>query len=177
MIFKRFLGFFTLLLLLIAMSGCGSNSVLFWETASKEEINVLVPDGYEGRVLIAWQIPDGALAKKEGDAWQYPLQKDGALLLQNEPPQEISQWVFWYKQVDGTLEPIPSSTCFDNAEEEGVVVCTGMMAVGVNGRDLRPNMGFTITTLDDYLDRKWDGEEFFRLTNLYFEQLALPEVD
>lgn len=172
---KRYVRFFIFLLLVGAVGGCGSYSTLFWQTASKEDIHVLVPNGYEGRVLIAWQVPEGSIAEKEGDAWQYQLQEDGALLLQNDPPQEIGRWSFWYEQADGTLKPIPPSTCFDDAQEEGVAVCTGMIAVGANEKELRPNVGFTITTLEDYLSGKWDDEEFFRLRNRYYDQLVLPE--
>lgn len=163
-----------LVMLTFALLGCGPYSPLPWLTASRQDVHVLVPEGFEGKVLIAWQIPDGKLAERERDAWIYRLQEDGALLLQNDPPEQIIHWSFWYARADGSLEPIPSSTCLDSAQDEGIVVCTGMIADRHKGRDLRPNASFIITRLEDYLSGRWGGDEFFRLTTRYLDQLALP---
>lgn len=163
------------LISLLTTIGCGSYSP-FYDLIPAERIHVTIPDGYEGRILIAWEVPDGEIAEKEDGVWEYRLQKDGALLLQNDSPQVVS-WSFSYERFDGSQEPLPQSTCFEDAPEEGVVVCTGGRLQVFDTVELRPNTGFTITTIDDYINRRWEGEEFFGLFRRYFDRLALPDED
>ncbi len=165
----------TALMLLLTTTGCGLHSA-FYDLIPAERIHVSIPDGYEGRILIAWEVPDGEIAEKEDGVWEYRLQKDGALLLQNDSPQVVS-WSFSYERFDGSQEPLPQSTCFEDAPEEGVVVCTGGRLQVFDTVELRPNTGFTVTTIDDYLNRRWEGEEFFGLFRRYLDRLALPDED
>lgn len=163
------------LILLLTNIGCGPYSP-FNDLIPAERIHVIIPDGYEGRILIAWEVPDGEVAEKKDGVWQYRLQEDGALLLQNEAPQGVT-WSFSYERPDGSQEPLLPSTCFEDAPEEGVVVCTGGWLQVHDTIELRPNAGFTITTIDDYINRRWDGEEFFGLYSRYLDRLALPDED
>ena len=149
-----------LVVLLSVLVGCSSPySALFWQTSSPQEIRVLVASGYEGPVLIIWQVPNGGTATTTDEAFIYRLQPDGALLLQDDPPRSVGQWSFWHEEADGRLVPIPSSTCFNDAPEQGVVVCTGMSAASSNSKEVRPNVSFAITTLarkEEMVDRIFD---------------------
>lgn len=166
---------FILALAAAALGACGPGSPLSVMFSPVERIQVYVPDGFEGNILIAWEVPDGTVAEEKEGVWQYRLQEDGALLLQNEPPQGRRQWYFAYEKDDGSLTPIPNSTCFESATETGIVVCGGTTAGIHDMRELRPNMQYTITTVEDRLLGKWSGDEFFRLTDRYLDQLALPD--
>lgn len=148
---------------------------LSWLVEPKERIDVIVPEGYEGPVLIAYQIPDGITAEKKDNVWQYRLQDDGALLLRSDPLSGVGQLMFFYELNDGTLRPIPHSSCFDDIEYEGVVVCTGMMTEIHRGRNFRPNESFSIARLDT--KRQWTPEDYDRLIDRYFDRLVLPEQE
>jgi hypothetical protein len=165
----------TALILLLTTIGCGSYSP-FYDLIPAERIHVSIPNGYEGRIMIAWEVPDGEVSEKEEGVWQYRLQKDGALLLQNDFPQVVS-WSFSYERPDGSQEPLLQSTCFEDAPEEGVVICTGGWLQTFDTVELRPNTGFTVTTIDDYLNGRWEGEEFFGLFRRYLDRLALPDEE
>lgn len=141
--------------------------------APKDSIDVIVPEDFQGRVLIAYQIEGGIVPQKKGDVWQYRLQDDGALLLQSDPLSSISEYTFFYELADGTLEPIPSSTCFDDDQSSGIVVCTGGTVEVYNARALRPNQSFSIAELDE--KREWTFEDYHVLYDRYFDQLVLSD--
>lgn len=162
------------LLVLLFLTSCTPLG-LSWLAAPKERIDVIVPKGYEGPVLIAYQIPDGATPEKKDNVWQYRLQDDGALLLQSDPLRGVGQLMFFYELSDGTLQPIPHSSCFDDVEYEGVVVCTGMMTEIHRGRNFRPNESFSIARLEN--KRQWTPEDYDLLIDRYFDRLALPEQE
>lgn len=143
---------------------------LSWFAAPKERIDVIAPEGYEGPILIAYQVPDGVIPEKKGDVWQYYLQDDGALLIQTDPLPGVGQFKFFYRLQDGTLQPIPPSSCFDEVEYDGVVVCTGGTYEVYNTRTLRPNESYAILRLKDKAE--WD---FDRLYDRYLDQLTVPE--
>jgi hypothetical protein len=150
-------------------------SALFWQFAPREKIQVLVPDGYEGPVLIAYQVPDGVQAERDDDVWLYRLQPDGALLLKNDPPRFIVQMSFWYTTESGELHPIPQNPCFLDSVAEGVVVCPGTRTEVFNYQRLRPNQNFYVAHLSD--KQGWTYEVYTRLLRRYLDRLALPHQE
>lgn len=158
---------------LISLAGCTPLGA-YWLVAPKERVDVIVPEGYEGPVLIAYQVPDGVIPQKKEDVWQYHLQHDGALLLQTDPLSGIGKYAFYYELADGALEPLPMSTCFDDVEYEGVVVCSSGTYEIHNARELRPSESYFVGRIEDWRQFKRSFEEFDRLYNRYFDQLALP---
>ncbi len=161
-----------LLAVLLTLAGC-SPLGWYWLAAPKERIHVIVPAGYEGQVLIAYRVPDGVIPEKKDDAWQFHLQDDGALLLQVDPLPGIGQLQFFYERHDGTRQPIPPSSCFDDDTDLGTVVCTGGSFEIYNARAMRPNESYYVGHLDNYRQRT--SEEFDELYDRYFDRLALPE--
>ena len=147
----------------------GPYSPLFWMFAPRQEIRVIVPDGYVGPVLIGWQVPDGESAEVADNVLIYRLHEDGALMLRDDPPGGVGQWSFWYEASDGHLARIPDSTCFDDAPETGIVVCVGMIVEVHNSQDFRPNEYYAITTVTD-ADRDFDKAE--ELLSTYADRLA-----
>jgi len=150
----------------------GPYSPLFWATAPRQEIKVLVPKGYEGPVLIGYQVPDGETFYRQGDILIYHIHSDGALMLKENPPDGITSMTFWYVEPDGPLVPIPDSACFHDSADRGIVVCTGGLMGMNNAKSLRPNQSFYITKLADKSKR---GAEYFALLDRYTERLALPK--
>lgn len=162
-------------LLLGLVAGCGPYSPFLWLKAKPVEIQVLVPEQFEGQVLLAWQIPDGAEPQQQGEVLIYRVQNDGVLLLRSDPPN-MGDWRFFYELRDGTLQAIPRSPCFHDSKEQGIVVCTGMMAGVHNTFALRPNQEFFVTTAEDFRTGRWTGgEEYFRKYDEYLDRLMLPD--
>ena len=163
----------SLIVALLCVSCLSYYFPISWLIESPEIIQVHVPAGYEGQVLLAYQVPNGRQAKKTGDTWIYQLQPDGAILLQDDPPSGIVSISFWYVKADGQLESIPNDTCFDDSKTEGAVVCTGMIADIFNEVKLRPNQSFYVGHLTN--KRKLKNVDYDVLLRLYLEQLALPD--
>lgn len=144
-------------------------TLYFWVLVPQEKYMVIVPEGYEGPVLIAWQIPDGEIAQKEDDAWIYRLGTDGALLLQNDPPNSVIDISFWYSKESKNLESIPFNSCDDDTLTTGeVIVCTGGLTGRYKTRDLHPNHSFYITSTPN--SRVWDTE---KLLDRYLSRLVI----
>lgn len=164
----------TMAIILGALTGCSPEG-MYYLIAPKHRVDVILPEGYEGPVLIAYQVSNGAVAEKQDNVWIYRIPQDGVLLLQNPPLRGVGQFLFFYQSLDGTLQPIPPSSCFDDAEDEGVVIClTGHFEV-YNGKRLRPLQGYFVGTLDHWRRFKTDAEYYSRLYERYFDVLALPE--
>lgn len=164
-------GFELLLLLTILFLTPGCGMVYYW-LATPTEISVIVPEGFEGRVLIAWSIPDGEAAEiSEDGVLTLRLQPDGALLLRNERPS-YGRESFWYEHADGSLTRIPWSSCFDDSPQEGIVVCSDMEAVLRDSRLLYPNTAYNIGTVEAIRTRDFSQDDV--LLEKYMSRLLVP---
>lgn len=164
----------TMVIILEALIGCSSEG-MYYLIAPKHRVDVILPERYEGPVLIAYQVSNGVVAEKQDNVWIYRIPQDGVLLLQNPPLRGVGQFMFFYQSLDGTLQPIPPSSCFDDAEDEGVVVCsTGHYEIYKSKR-LRPLLGYFVGTLDHWRQFKTDFDYYNSLYERYFDMLALPE--
>ncbi|MFZ2488337.1 MAG: hypothetical protein WAZ19_09465 [Anaerolineae bacterium] len=162
------------LALLVTLAGCVPEGI-YWLFAPRQRVDVIVPSGFEGYVLIAYQVPDGAEPVKEGDVYIYRIPEDGVLLLQSDPPSGVGQFAFYYEVGDGSLRPIPPSTCFDHVEHDGSVVCvTGTYEV-YNTRQLRPSESYFVGSLDKWRDFRSSSEKFDSSYEQHLDKLALPE--
>ncbi len=137
---------------------------------------MLVPAGYEGAVLIGYQVPDGAIAQMENNAWIYRIQLDGALMLQNDPPRNIVQISLWYEKGDRTLISIPHAPCWGSDELIGAVIfCTGGTTNINKAKPLRHNISFAISYFNG--DRITGGESYDNLLEKYFDRLVLESSE
>jgi hypothetical protein len=160
--------------LILGLAGCTVEGV-YWLVSPKERIDVIMPAGYEGPVLIAYQISEGVVPEKEGDVWRYSAGKDGASLLQIDPPRGVGQYEFFYQKADGALQPIPHSTCFDDVESEGVVVCTAGHYETYHGHRLKPTAMFFVGKLADWRQFVSSFETFDSMYERHIDLLALPK--
>lgn len=160
--------------ILVGLTGCSPEGV-YYLLAPKNRIDVILPEGYEGPILIVYQVSDGVVAEKEGNVWKYRIPESGVLFLRSAPLRGVGQFMFFYQSVDGTLRPIPPSSCFDDREDEGVVVClTGHYEI-YNKKRLRPLQGYFVGTLEHWRQFKTDPEYHRSLYERYFDKLVLPE--
>ena len=157
-----------------ALAGCSPEG-MYYLIAPKHRIDVILPEGYEGPILIVYQVSDGVVAEEKGGVWIYRIPEDGVLLLQNPPLGGVGRFMFFYQSLDGRLQPILPSPCFDDVEYEGMVICsTGHFEI-LNGKQLRPSQGYFVGTLEHYRQFKKDLESLIDLYYRYFDVLVLPE--
>ncbi len=91
-------------------------------------------------------------------------------------PNGIGRWFFLYETGNEQTIPIPSSTCFDNAQEQGVVVCTGGFYQIWNGQKLHPNQSFFVIKLKDKERIMGSGSNVVdSLLYKYADRLAIPD--
>jgi hypothetical protein len=170
--FFKWVALFGLLILSLCICGLSGSgySPWLWLFAPRQTIKVLVPVGYEGPILIAYQIPDGERAEKQGDVLLYRISSDGTLLLKDDPPSSVIAMSFWYLEANGDLQLIPQSACWDDSPEKSVVVCTGMMTLTHNRKDLHPNITFAVTSISDKWKHFDTGDQ---LIDRYLDRLAV----
>lgn len=148
----------------------GGYSPLLWLNGPRQRISVLIPDGYVGPVLIAYEVPDGVTAERQGDTLIYHVPLDGALLLKDTPFRSINSVTFMYESRDGSTRTITPSSCFQDSPQTEVVVCTGMTVLTWNMKDLRPNQTYYITRPIDQRQRE---TELNQLIKRYLDRLAI----
>lgn len=162
------------LILTLILSGCVPPGVV-WLLAPKSRIDIIVPNGYTGPILIAYHIPGGIVPQKQDNVWIYPVQEDGALLLAGDPPRGVGQYGFFYRADDGALQTIPNGRCLGDAISEEIVVCLSGHYEIFHERELKPTEMFFVGTHEEWQQFGYSFEEFDRLYNKYLDQLAVPE--
>lgn len=142
--------------------------------APRTAIEVHVPQGYVGPLLIAYAVPDGEIAEMEEGKWRYNLQEDGALLLQNAAPA-MGQISFLYENHDGSPQYLTQEGCYSAAAVKTVSICVGGTYEIFSTRHLRPNSSYYVVSLEE--GEEWDRDGSRALIHKYLDRLAIPEVE
>lgn len=164
-----------LLAALLLLVTCYYSQVLLLYLPPADRVMIYVPDGFEGNVIIAWNIPDGSVAEMKDGVWQYYLQEDGALLLNNERLGSSVEWRFSILKHDGTFEEIPYIVRSDGTETAEIVAYGGSAisrGYQVQGTDWITS--FTIASPEDYHAGKWRRGEQPDLLDRYWDRLSYP---
>ena len=124
-----------------------------------------MPPGYEGPVLLIWNVPGGQTAeiKDNGRLRYYRLQEDGALLIADSPagphPYGLPFFylrgtlTFWHDLPGPYVQYLPSK-CPKDPSKQGVGLCAGGIGgTTVTSNDVvvreRPYLSYIITTYEN----------------------------
>jgi hypothetical protein len=136
------IGLTTTALLLLCLWGYSSLS-------SVESEIYLIPDGYEGPVLVVYDQPNGQPPEYEGSARLYEVPDTGLLLTRFPPNQSRYRPEFWYVDEDGKRTPIVWGVqCQDALPDDPVVACI-MSELAANDESVPVHKGFIITRLSN----------------------------
>ncbi|HEX6588224.1 MAG TPA: hypothetical protein VF039_04330 [Longimicrobiales bacterium] len=103
----RFAGFALAALSLAAVVWFGSviGSVYLWDRG-EGEVHIL-PDGFEGPVLILYDQPDGLPARYDDDGRRlFEIPRSGVMRTRMEPNDGWVSYAMYYRTTDGSLAPI-----------------------------------------------------------------------
>lgn len=100
------------LLLALCCSGC-------W-TGDPEVY--LIPDGYIGPVVVAFEQEDGQPARRDGDTLVYMIPPSGVLKTQAEFPENFRQVSYYYVNEEGRRSRLPDYTPVSEVPEDTVQV-------------------------------------------------------
>ena len=148
---------------------------------------VIMPPGYEGPVLLIWNVPGGQIPemKDGGRLRYYRLQEDGALPIA-DPGSSPHPFGLPFLTLRGTLTfwhdlPGPymqylSNKCPRDASDQGVGLCAkGIGPIYVTSNNVlirqRPFQSYTVTT---YEDRDVNRAKLEELRSTYYDVIHYP---
>ncbi len=131
----------------------------------------LIPEGYEGNILIVYNQDDGSPSSYEKFRRVYQIPNNGVLLEENSPTRSWYRPSFWYVDRDGqTVTEIPWITnCGWQAEErsdEEIIACVNPHAMILNSKEMPEHANYYIGQAGkaDY-DRDFIMQHLYPLAN------------
>ena len=88
--------------------------LIYFKTNAKQEVYIL-PQGYKGIVLIAYEQEDGLQDVREDDKLIYRISPNGVLKLKRKEPTTLSQTWYYFEDGEGKRTELPY--CFAPCDE------------------------------------------------------------
>lgn len=123
---------------------------IYFKSKETTPRDILVPEGYRGKIYIIYDQPCGKVITKENEREIYKIPENGILICRNKQEFGIINYNYYFISSEGVLRPIPTTNTNSN------VVYIEMLGSGGAGGVNTPEHNY-----EDFLISTTDSLEYF----------------